>query len=132
LAACPGCGYGYYRTSPRTPNKTISYYRCLGSDDYRYQGGRVCHNKPVRTDYLDQVVWQHITGLLADPQLIRAEIDKRLNAARAADPTRRQRNSLELALAKATTAITRMTEAFAEQLITIDELRQRMPDPRAR
>jgi len=132
LAACAGCGYGYYRTSTRTTNKKIYYYRCLGSDDYRYEGGRVCANKPVRADYLDQVVWDHITELLADPLLIQAEIDKRLHAARAADPSRRQRQSLELALAKATTAITRIIEAFSEQLITIDELRQRMPDLRAR
>jgi site-specific DNA recombinase len=132
LAACSGCGYGYYRTSTRTTNKKIYYYRCLGSDDYRYEGGRVCANKPVRADYLDQVVWDHITGLLADPQLIRAEIDKRLDQARTADPTRRQRKTLELALAKATTAITRMIEAFSEQLISIDELRTRMPELRAR
>jgi site-specific DNA recombinase len=132
LAACQRCGYGYYRTSTRTTNKTIYYYRCLGSDDYRYEGGRVCANKPVRADYLDQVVWEHITGLLADPHLVRAEIDKRLHTARSSDPTRRQRKSLQLALAKATTAITRMIEAFSEQLVTIDELRQRMPDLRAR
>src|SRR5205809_5167928 len=117
LAACSGCGYSYYRSSTRTTNKKIYYYRCLGSDDYRYEGGRVCANKPVRADYLDQVVWDPITGLLTNPQLIQAEVDKRLHAARAADPTRRQRKSLELALAKATTAITRMIEAFSEQLV---------------
>jgi site-specific DNA recombinase len=39
---------------------------------------------------------------------------------------------VELALAKSTSAITRMIEAFSEQLITIDELRARMPDLRAR
>jgi site-specific DNA recombinase len=132
LAACASCGYGYYRASARTTNKTIYYYRCLGSDDYRHESGRVCHNKPVRADYLDQLVWDHITGLLADPRLIRTEIDKRLHAARTADPANRQRESLQLALAKATTAITRMIEAFQEQLVTIDELRTRMPDLRAR
>jgi site-specific DNA recombinase len=61
MAACAGCGYGYYRTSARTTNKKIYYYRCLGSDDYRYEGGRVCGNKPVRADYLGTVVWEHIT-----------------------------------------------------------------------
>jgi site-specific DNA recombinase len=132
LAACSVCGYGYYRTSTRTTNKKIYYYRCLGSDDYRYEGGRVCGNKPVRADYLDTVVWDHITHLLADPALIRAEISKRLEQARTADPVTRQRKRLELALAKAATAITRMIEAFSEQLITIDELRSRMPDLRAR
>jgi site-specific DNA recombinase len=133
LAACSGCGYGYYRghTTTTAGNK-IYYYRCLGSDNYRYEGGRVCANKPVRADYLDQVVWDHITALLADPALIRAEISKRLETARTADPATRQRQRLELALAKAGTGITAMITAYAEQLITIDELRARMPGLRAR
>ena len=132
LAACSGCGYGYYRTSTRTTNKKIYYYRCLGSDDYRYKGGRVCGNKPVRADYLDTVVWDHIAGMLADPRLIRAEINKRLESARTSDPAATQRTRLATALAKASTGITRMIEAFGEQLITIDELRARMPELRAR
>jgi len=132
LAACSACGYGYYRTSARTTSRKIYYYRCLGSDDYRYEGGRVCGNKPVRADYLDTVVWDHITHLLADPALIRAEISKRLETARTADPATRQRKQLELGLAKATTTITAMIEAYSEQLITIDELRARMPHLRAR
>src|SRR6267378_601839 len=132
LAACSACGYGYYRTSARTTSRKIYYYRCLGSDDYRYEGGRVCGNKPVRADYLDTVVWDHITGLLADPALIRAEITKRLDAARTADPATRQRKQLQAALAKATASITAMIEAYSEQLVTIDELRARMPHLRAR
>src|SRR6266567_3962897 len=132
LAACSACGYGYYRTSATTTSRKIYYYRCLGSDNYRYEGGRVCGNKPVRADYLDTVVWDHITHLLADPALIRAEISKRLEQARTSDPATRQRQRLELAQAKAAAAITRMIEAFQEQLITIDELRSRMPDLRAR
>ena len=132
LAACSACGYGYYRTSARTTSRKIYYYRCLGSDDYRYEGGRVCGNQPVRADYLDTVVWDHITALLADPALIRAEISKRLEQARTADPATRQRKQLELALAKAGTGVTAMIEAYSEQLITIDELRTRMPHLRAR
>jgi site-specific DNA recombinase len=132
LAACSACGYGYYRTSTRTTNKKIYYYRCLGSDDYRYEGGRVCANKPVRADYLDEVVWDHITALLADPALIRAEISKRLAAARTSDPVTSQRKRLQAALAKAAASITAMIEAYSEQLITIDELRARMPHLRAR
>ncbi len=133
LAACSACGYAYYRghTTTTAGNK-IYYYRCLGSDNYRYEGGRVCHNKPVRTDYLDQVVWDHITALLADPALIRAEIDRRLAQARASDPVTRQRKQLDLALAKASASVTAMIEAYSEQLITIDELRARMPHLRAR
>ncbi len=133
LAACSSCGYGYYRTSTTTSSgKKIYYYRCLGSDDYRYQGGRVCGNKPVRAGYVDAVVWDHVAGLLADPALIRAEIGKRLERARTSDPITRKRGQLEQALAKTTASVGSMITAFSEQLITIDELRARMPDLRAR
>ena len=133
LAACASCGYGYYRTSTTTTaGNKIYYYRCLGSDDYRYQGGRVCSNKPVRASYVDEVVWDHVTDLLADPSLIRAEIDRRLERARTSDPVTRKRGQLGQALARTSTSIAAMVTAFSEQLITIDELRARMPDLRAR
>jgi len=133
LAACAGCGYAYYRghTTTSADNK-IYYYRCLGSDNYRYEGGRVCTNQPVRADYLDQVVWDHITALLRDPSLIRAEIDHRLDVARTSDPVVHQRHRLADALTQATAAVNRMISAYQEELITIDELRARIPDLRAR
>ena len=77
-------------------------------------------------------MWEHITSLLADPALIRAEIARRLEQARTSDPVTRQRTQIELALAKAGASITAMIEAYSEQLITIDELRAKMPQLRAR
>jgi len=133
LAACSSCGYAYYRghTTTTAGNK-IYYYRCLGSDNYRYEHGRVCDNKPVRADYLDQVVWDHITGLLAGPQLIRAEIDRRLAQLRTADPATARQQRLQQALTKSTAAITRLIKAYQEELISLDELRERMPELRSR
>lgn len=133
LAACSSCGYAYYRghTTTTAGNK-IYYYRCLGSDNYRYEHGRVCENKPVRTDYLDNLVWHHITGLLADPKLIRAEIDQRLDQLRTADPTTAQQQRLEQASTKASASITRLIKTYQEELISLDELRERMPELRAR
>jgi site-specific DNA recombinase len=64
--------------------------------------------------------------------LIAAEIDKRLATARTSDPAVAERHRLQSALTKTTATIARMITAFSEQLITIDELRTRMPDLRAR
>jgi site-specific DNA recombinase len=122
---CASCGYAYYRTSTRTTNKIIYYYRCLGSDDYRHQHGRVCANKPVGADYLDTVIWDHITAL-ADPALIWTEITKRLEQVRTADPTTVQRSRLSTGLGKASEAINRLIGANQEQLISLDELRSGM------
>ncbi len=37
MLVCKKCGYAYYRTSTRTSKGKIYYYRCLRSDNYRYQ-----------------------------------------------------------------------------------------------
>jgi site-specific DNA recombinase len=132
LAACERCGYAYYRTSTRTTARKLYYYRCLGSDDYRYPGGRRCANLPVRADYLDQVVWDHVTGLLADPALVRGELNRRLAELRAANPQTQAKARLEREQTRTATAISRPLEAYQEQLLSLAELRARMPALRAK
>jgi site-specific DNA recombinase len=132
LVSCQSCGYAYYRTSTRTKTRKLYYYRCLGSDDYRYEHGRVCDNQPVRADYLDQLVWGQVTGLLADPRLVQVELDRRLAELRAANPATTERTRLELELTRAGKGIERLVNAYQEDLLTLDELRARMPDLRAK
>jgi site-specific DNA recombinase len=132
LVSCQSCGYAYYRTSTRTKKRKLYYYRCLGSDDYRYEHGRVCENQPVRADYLDELVWAQVTALLADPTLVQAELDRRLAELRAANPATAERSRLELELTRATKSIERLVHAYQEELLTLDELRARMPDLRAK
>ena len=126
------CGYAYYRTSTRTAKRKIYYYRCLGSDDYRYQGGRVRANQPVRADYLDEVVWTHVTALLADPTLVQLELDRRLAELRATNPATAERARLERDHTRTTKAIYRLVQAYQEDLLTLNELRARTPDLRAK
>ena len=132
LVACQSCGYAYYRTSTRTKKRKLYYYRCLGSDDYRYEHGRICHNRPVRADYLDDLVWGQVTALLADPTLVQAELDRRLAELRHANPATAERTRLELDLARTTKGIERLVGAYQEDLLTLDELRARMPELRAK
>ena len=58
-------------------------------------GGSVCDSRPIRQDLLDQVVWQEVIRLIEDPALIGAELDRRLDAARAAEPTKRRQETLD-------------------------------------
>jgi site-specific DNA recombinase len=127
LVSCQSCGYAYYRTSTRTKARKLYYYRCLGSDDYRYPNGRICSNRPVRVDYLDDVVWGQVTALLADPSLVQAELDRRLDHLRDTNPATAERARLELEATRSAAAIARLVEAYQEELISIDELRSRMP-----
>jgi site-specific DNA recombinase len=110
----------------------IHYYRCLGSDAWRRLSGPVCNNRPVRQDLLDDVVWAEIVRLLEQPQLIDDEINRRLAAAREADPTKRREQTLRRQLARIRKSMDRLLTAYQEGLISLDELRQRMPDLRQR
>jgi site-specific DNA recombinase len=132
ILVCRECGYACYRTSTRTTNKRIYYYRCIGSDNYRHVGGRVCQSRPIRADELDGLVWAEVRRLLEDPALVHAEIDRRLEALRTEHPAARRREVLERDLARADGAIARLIEAYQEQLISLEELRARMPALRKR
>lgn len=119
MLVCQSCGYSYYRTSTKTSAQ-------------RFEHGRVCQSKPIRQDHLDPVIWEHVAALLASPELIRQELDRRLDDLRAGDPTRRQKARLEFERHKTAAAITRLVEAYQEGLVSLDELRARTPELRRR
>jgi site-specific DNA recombinase len=132
LVSCTKCGYALYRTSTRSSARKIYYYRCLGSDTYRHLSGPVCNNRPVRQDLLDEVVWTEIVRLLEDPRLIQTELERRLSAAREADPTKRHDEALRRDLVRIRKGIDRLLTAYQEGLLPIEELRERMPELRLR
>ena len=132
LVSCRKCGYALSRTSTRSSARKIHYYRCLGSDTWRHLGGAVCDSRPIRQDLLDQVVWREVIRLIEDPALISTELDRRLDAARAAEPTKRRQETLERELTRVSKSIERLVTAYQEELLSLDELRNRMPELRAR
>jgi len=127
ILVCEQCGYGLYRTSTYTSKQKLNYYRCIGSDGYRRLNGPLCTNRPIRQDYLDEFVWNEIIRLLDDPGLIQAEIDRRRDAARSADPLRKRAEDLRREQARVEKSSERLLTAYQEGLVTLPQLRQRMP-----
>jgi site-specific DNA recombinase len=132
LVSCRLCGYALSRASTRSSARPIHYYRCLGSDGWRHLGGPVCKNPPVRQDLLDQIVWTEVMRLLQDPALIEQELDRRLAAARAADPTKQREQTIQRELVRVGKGIERLLTAYQEELLSIEQLRERMPPLRQR
>src|SRR3989441_4202795 len=84
LVQCQHCGYAYYgkRLSPSARKgkpRPYAYYRCLGTDAYRFGGERLCQNTQVRTDLLDVAVWREVSTLLAHPERLAEEYRRRLH-----------------------------------------------------
>ena len=118
LLVCECCGYAYYgkAISPSARKghpRNYAYYRCIGSDAYRFGGQRLCYNKQVRTDRLEQMVWQEVCRLLEDPQRLESEYQNRLKAIQdRADNT--DVRILEKQISKMHQGISRLIDGYAE------------------
>ena len=128
VLVCARCGYGLYRSSARTSKRKLYYYRCLGSDAWRRLRHTVCECAPIRQDYLDTVVWDEIVNLLDDPDLLQAEITRRVEAAKKADPAQQRQQHLERERNRLDKSVERLLTAYQESLLSLDELRKRI-DP---
>jgi site-specific DNA recombinase len=130
MLVCQQCGYGLYRASTWTSKRQLHYYRCIGSDGYRRLKGPVCTNRPIRQDALDEFVWKEIIRLLDDPMLVQGEIDRRQQAAQNADPLRKREEALRREQARLEKCSDRLISAYQEGLVTLPQLRHRMPELR--
>jgi site-specific DNA recombinase len=133
LVSCQKCGYAFSRTSTYTSARKIHYYKCIGSEGWRKLGVPVCNNaRLVRQDLLDQIVWEEVIRLLEDPTLIQQELDRRLVAARSSDPTKQREQSLRRELTRVGNSLERLLTAYQEELLSLEQLRERMPPLRQR
>jgi site-specific DNA recombinase len=132
MLVCERCGYALYRTSTHTSRRRLYYYRCLGADRYRHLKGAACDMRPVRQDHLDTVVWNEVLRLLEDPGVIQAEIDRRRETAQRTDPLKHREDALRRDEVRLGTNIDRLVTAYQEGLMTLEQLRGRIPELRKR
>jgi site-specific DNA recombinase len=81
---------------------------------------------------VEALVWEDVIQLLSNPALVRTEIDRRLMELRTDHVGDVQRDVATKELARIRAGMTRLIEAYQEQLISLDELRTRMPSLRQR
>src|SRR5260370_37210554 len=53
--------------------RELRYYRCSGSDGYRFGGERICNNAQVQGEYLEAAVWREVCDLLMHPERLERE-----------------------------------------------------------
>src|SRR6266446_10038434 len=135
LVQCQQCGYAYYgkSLSPRARKgkpRAYAYYRCLGTDAYRFGGERVCQNTQVRTDRLDLAVWQEVGTLLAHPERLAEEYRRRLQPDTYAKHT--SLATVEEQIGKLRQGVARVIDSYAEGLIDKLEFEPRLTRLRQR
>ena len=132
LLECECCGYAYYgKKVSRSSAKgkvPYAYYRCVGTDAYRFGGKRVCDNKQVRTDKLDQAVWNDACELLRNPKLLRKEYQRRLAVPESCDGDQ----SLRKQIGHAQRTVNRLIDAYADGVVDRKEFEPRIERARKR
>jgi site-specific DNA recombinase len=73
LTWCARCGYAYYGKTTHQMGaghqmKDFRYYRCSGSDGYRFGGERICSNAAGQGEFLESAVWHEVCELPAAPR----------------------------------------------------------------
>jgi site-specific DNA recombinase len=135
LLQCQHCGYAFYGKplSPSTRKnrpRAYAYYRCLGTDAYRFGGERICPNTQVRTDRLELAVWHEVCALLAQPERLRQEFERRRQAT--GESQRQERSALEAQVGKLRQGVSRLIDSYTEGLIDKDEFEPRVTRLRQR
>ena len=130
LLVCAQCGYAWYRmNTPSTAGGRLHYYRCTGLD--RPQG-RVCQARPVRLEQLDGLVWEQVWQLLNQPELIRCEIERRLQEYRQSSPVEQRREKVSKEIVRLEQQTDKLLDAYQEGLMDLGDLRQRTPEIKKR
>ena len=128
LVVCKRCGYGCYgKPVSRASAKgkvPYAYYRCTGSDAYRFGGQRLCWNKPLRTDVLDAAVWEDVRHLLSEPERVRAEYERRLQGPETGPE--REVKHLNKMIANLKKMISRLIDAYGDGLLDKSEFEPRI------
>jgi site-specific DNA recombinase len=134
LIVCKRCGYGCYgKPTSRASAKgriPYAYYRCTGSDAYRFGGQRLCWNKQVRTDLLDAAVWADVRDLLSEPERIRLEYERRRQQPKSDDG--REVDQVTKLINQVKRSISRLIDAYEEGMIEKSEFEPRISTARER
>ena len=130
LVVCRQCEYAFYGKMARGTvgghqPADYGYYRCTGTDAHKFGGQALCTNRSVRSDKLEQAVWQQVEMVLRNPQRVAAEHDRRL-AALGDGKAREDVLALERQIARLRRGIDRLIDSYAEELIEADEFRPRL------
>ena len=125
LLTCEICGLAMYgltrRASARKPVRQV--YECHGKDCILSARANACPSRTVPAEEIEPVVWNHVTGLLADPDQLLAQFD-RFAAAADAGSAREQaaEQLLRTRLDRTARADKRLLDAYQAGAISLSEL----------
>jgi site-specific DNA recombinase len=134
LIVCKGCGYACHGApaGARTADGQVAYayYRCRGSEPWRYGGQKLCRTRAIRTDRLDTAVWEDVCSLLSEPERVREEYRRRRDGPKGGEA--RDAGQLAKLINQVRRTISRLIDAYGDGLLEKSEFEPRVTAARER
>jgi site-specific DNA recombinase len=125
ITRCGGCGKLMFTNSITAKN--LHYYRCPSRRD---NGKEACDVRNRRADVIEAEMWESIRAILSDPERLRDDLDRMIEMKRntqRGDPRREMDVWLEK-LSEAEHKRARFQHAYAEDAISLDDLKARLAE----
>ena len=130
LVVCGRCGSACCGRFYAQKAKRYGYYRCLGTDGYRYGGTPLCRMEALSAPRLEAAVWNDVREVLADPEAVRHEYERRLKDCEPPQAGVREHIARQLQTVRRT--VSRLIDAYADGLLGKDEFEPRLQAAKAR
>ena len=127
LTCCALCGYAFYGKTTRQRGKghqlrDFRYYRCSGTDAYRFGGERICSNTQIRAEWLENEIWEHVSKIVTKPGSLE-QGDRDSNQSNALS---KSIDTLEEQRQKLRRGMERLIDSLAEGIIDREQFTSRM------
>jgi site-specific DNA recombinase len=133
LLNCSECRYAYYGKTTRQRGtggrlRDFTYYRCSGTDGYRFGGERICNNSQIRGEFIEASVWAEVCRLLKNPQRLEQEHQQRLAVGRGPEDL----HILKAQLGKLQRGMERLIDSYSEGVIDKEQFVPRLNRTKSR
>jgi site-specific DNA recombinase len=126
LLICSECRYAYYGRTTRQRGagglKDFTYYRCSGTDGYRFGGERICNNPQINGEFVEVSVWTKLCQLLKNSQLFEQQHEQEGEIAR--NPENLE--PLKSELRKLQRGVERLIDSYSEGAIDKEQFMSRL------
>ncbi len=136
LTVCGCCHYAYYgKPVSKSASKgkvRYAYYRCIGTDAYRFGGQRICDNKQLRTRVLDELVWEQVVDIIRNPVRLEKEYRRRLDVLEKNERDKYDTDALEKQMRNLEKGKSRLIDSYADGIIDKEDFEPKIKHIKAK
>ena len=128
LLSCESCGLAMfgvtYKATESRPERR--YYQCHGKDPIMSGREHKCTQRPAKASELEEAVWEHIKGLMRDPERLLSQFEEfARSTSENGEREEAEAKKFEGHLKRLSREQTRLVDAYQAGIIELEELQER-------